>query len=109
GITQVVRGADLLSSTARQLALYDALGYPRPREFLHVPLTLDATGVRMAKRSASAGLAPLRAAGMTPECLLGALAASCGLWHTRAPVGLDMLLARSDPARLPCEPTAIEL
>ena len=108
GITQVVRGVDLLSSTARQLALYDALGYPRPREFVHVPLALDADGARMAKRNASAGLAPLREEGMTPERVLGVLAASCGLWEPGEPARLDMLLARFDPARLRREPSPIE-
>jgi glutamyl-tRNA synthetase len=109
GITQVVRGADLLSATARQLALYDALGYPRPQEFVHVPLALDAAGARMAKRDAAAGLAPLRERGVTPERALGALAASCGLWEPGEPARLDMLLARFDPARLWREPSPIEL
>jgi len=44
-----------------------------------VPLVLDAEGQRLAKRSQSAGLAPLRAAGATPEGVVGQLAASCGL------------------------------
>jgi glutamyl-tRNA synthetase len=109
GITQVVRGVDLLSSTARQLALYNALGYPRPQEFVHVPLALDAAGARMAKRDAAAGLAPLRERGVTPERALGALAASCGLWQLGEPARLHMLLARFDPARLRREPSPIEL
>ncbi|MBF6592231.1 MAG: tRNA glutamyl-Q(34) synthetase GluQRS, partial [Ktedonobacterales bacterium] len=79
GITQVVRGADLLSSTARQLALFEALDAPPPTEFAHVPLAVDAAGARLAKRDASAGLAAQRATpGIGPERVLGALAASCG-------------------------------
>jgi glutamyl-tRNA synthetase len=77
-INQVVRGADLLSSTARQILLFEALGFPTPA-FAHVPLLLDAEGKRMAKRQQSTGLAPLRQAGMTPEQATAQLAASSGL------------------------------
>lgn len=77
-INQVVRGVDLLSSTARQILLYDALGFPIPT-FAHVPLMLDEHGKRLAKRTQSMGLAPLRSAGITPEQVIGQLAASCGL------------------------------
>ncbi|MGH2514251.1 MAG: tRNA glutamyl-Q(34) synthetase GluQRS, partial [Ktedonobacterales bacterium] len=71
GVTQVVRGADLLDSTARQLALYDALGFPRPREMAHVPLALDTNGARLAKRHDAAGVAALRQHGYTPARVLG--------------------------------------
>jgi glutamyl-tRNA synthetase len=77
-INQVVRGADLLSSTARQILLYEALGFPIPT-FAHVPLMLDEHGKRLAKRTQSMGLTPLRSAGMTPAEVIGQLAASCGL------------------------------
>jgi glutamyl-tRNA synthetase len=77
-INQVVRGADLLNSTARQILLYEALGFPVPN-FVHVPLLLDAAGNRLAKRTQSSGLEPLRAAGATPAQVVGQLAASCGL------------------------------
>jgi glutamyl-tRNA synthetase len=100
GITQVVRGADLLASTARQLALYDALGYPRPTEYAHVPLLLDTSGARMAKRDASQGLAALRERGMTSAHVLGMLAASCGLWPASEPATPDALLAAFVPQRL---------
>jgi glutamyl-tRNA synthetase len=76
-INQVVRGADLLPSTARQILLYEALGFPIP-SFIHVPLLLDAAGNRLAKRTQGAGLEPLRVAGATPEQIIGQLAASCG-------------------------------
>src|SRR2546425_2748999 len=58
-INQVVRGADLLHSTARQILLYEALGFPIPT-FAHVPLVLDEQGKRLSKRTESAGLEPLR-------------------------------------------------
>lgn len=67
-ITEVVRGADLLLSTARQILLYQALGLPRP-DFYHCQLMTDETGVRLAKRHASLGLRTLRAAGAKPEML----------------------------------------
>jgi glutamyl-tRNA synthetase len=78
GINQVVRGCDLLSSTARQILLFEALAFPVP-VFAHVPLYLDSAGRRLAKRGRSAGLQPLRAGGATPEHIVGQLAASCGL------------------------------
>ncbi len=65
-ITEVVRGADLLLSTARQLLLYRALGYSPPA-FYHCPLLTDAAGVRLAKRHDSLSLRTLRQQGLTPE------------------------------------------
>ncbi len=58
GVSDVVRGADLLSSTPRQAALYEALQSPIPK-FWHVPLLLDATGEKMSKRVRSSGLCAL--------------------------------------------------
>lgn len=66
GITEVVRGADLLTSTARQLLLYRAFR-ARPPEFFHCPLVCDETGRRLAKRDAARTLRALRAEGWTPE------------------------------------------
>ena len=77
-INQVVRGADLLQSTPRQVLLYEALEYPVPT-FAHVPLLLDEHGKRFSKRIQSAGLEPLRAARATPAQVVGLLAADCGL------------------------------
>ena len=65
-ITEVVRGADLLKSTARQILLYRALGLPVP-DFYHCDLVRDATGVRLAKRHDSLSIRSLRHAGWTPE------------------------------------------
>ena len=66
GITEVVRGADLLLSTARQLLLYRALGLAPPA-FFHCPLVKNAAGVRLAKREDAASLRSLREKGLTPE------------------------------------------
>src|SRR5512140_665086 len=62
GVTEVVRGDDLLGSTARQLLLYRALGLPAPR-FAHVPLVNGDDGARLAKRHAALSLDELRARG----------------------------------------------
>ncbi|MGB0289748.1 MAG: glutamate--tRNA ligase family protein, partial [Opitutales bacterium] len=67
-ITEVVRGEDLLISTARQLLLYEALQYPAPN-FYHAPLVVDQTGQRLAKRHRSLSLRELREAGQSPESL----------------------------------------
>jgi len=68
-ISEVVRGADLLLSTARQILLYQALGYPIP-QFYHCPLVTDAEGVRLAKRHDALSLRALRLAGKTPQDIL---------------------------------------
>ena len=65
-ITEVVRGADLLKSTARQLLLLRALGYAAP-EYFHCELVRDAAGVRLAKRHDVLSIRHLRESGMTPE------------------------------------------
>jgi glutamyl-tRNA synthetase len=67
-ITEVVRGADLLMSTARQLLLYRVLGL-NPPAFFHCPLYRDGTGERLAKRHDALSLRALRAGGQTPESL----------------------------------------
>jgi glutamyl/glutaminyl-tRNA synthetase len=65
-ITEVVRGADLLLSTARQWLLYRALGWPAPA-FYHCPLMTDQAGVRLAKRHDALSLRTLRQQGLSPE------------------------------------------
>ena len=65
-ITEVVRGEDLLKSTARQLLLYRALGLTPP-QFYHCPLVTDDSGARLAKRHDSLSLRALRAKGLRPE------------------------------------------
>ena len=67
-ITEVVRGADLHVSTARQLLIYRALGLAPPA-FYHCPLWRDESGVRLAKRHDALSLRTLRTRGETPESL----------------------------------------
>jgi glutamyl/glutaminyl-tRNA synthetase len=68
GITEVVRGADLLVSTARQILLYRALGFTPPA-FFHCALMLDENGKRLAKRHDALSLRALREQGNAPETL----------------------------------------
>ncbi len=91
GVTEVVRGDDLVPSTPRQLLLYEALGLPAPR-FAHVPLVVGPDGRRLAKRHGDTRLAALRAAGSVPEALLGLLAWSCGWLERVRPVTARELL-----------------
>jgi glutamyl-tRNA synthetase len=66
GITEVVRGADLLKSTARQILLFRALGLKIP-DYYHCDLVRDSAGVRLAKRHDSLSIRKLRELGWTPE------------------------------------------
>ena len=77
GVTEVVRGADLLSSTPRQLLLYELLGWEAP-EFYHFPLLLSLDGRRLSKRDGDLGLGALRER-YTPEEIIGKLAYLAGL------------------------------
>ncbi len=78
GITHVLRGADLLSSTPRQLYLYRLLGYAAP-SFSHVPLLVDERGVRLSKRHGALAVAVLRERGVRAEKIIGLLAWLAGL------------------------------
>lgn len=78
GISDVVRGMDLIESTPRQILLYEALGAPPPT-FWHVPLMRDGDGRRMSKRFGSATIEDFRAGGGDARQLVGELAASLGL------------------------------
>ncbi|TFH31925.1 MAG: tRNA glutamyl-Q(34) synthetase GluQRS [Myxococcales bacterium] len=93
GISEVIRGEDLLSSTPRQIALYRALGYPVPR-FAHVGLVVDGEGARLATRHGATSIDSLREAGRSPEQVIGDLACSLGLTETAAPIRAEELIER---------------
>ena len=78
GITHVVRGDDLLSSTPRQRLLQQLLGLPEPA-YAHVPLVLAPDGTRLAKRHGAVTLADLAARGIGPQQVLARLGWSLGL------------------------------
>jgi glutamyl-tRNA synthetase len=78
GVTSVVRGDDLLSSTPRQRVLQRMLGLAEP-EYAHVPLVMGGDGARLAKRHGARSVADLRDGGTEPGAVVGALAASVGL------------------------------
>jgi glutamyl-tRNA synthetase len=103
GVSEVVRGDDLLPSTPRQLLLYDALGF-RPPRFIHVPLVVGPDGRRLAKRHGDTRLAALREAGMRPEQLLGLLAWSCGWVEAIRPTSIADLLPRFRLDTIPASP-----
>ena len=95
GIGEVVRGADLVDSTPRQILLARLLGEAPPR-FAHVPLVLGPDGARLAKRHGGVTLREVE-----PVAALGWMARSLGLPEVQDPCAL---LAAFDPAALPREP-----
>jgi len=84
GVTEVLRGDDLLPSTFRQLELYDFFSWQAPA-FAHVPLVVGPDGRRLAKRHGDTRLSMLREQGASSERLVGFLAWSCGLRKSSAP------------------------
>lgn len=107
GITEVLRGDDLLPATHRQLLLYQALNLEPPR-FTHVPLVVSEDGRRLAKRHGDTRIATLRRMGFTPEAVVGLLAWWSG-WATwgesLTPRGL---LPRFNLAGMPRTPAVLD-
>jgi glutamyl-tRNA synthetase len=99
GIAEVVRGADLLDSTPRQLWLGARLGLAAPRH-AHVPLVLGPDGARLAKRHGAVTLADRASLGQSPEDVRAELAASVGLAEPGERPAPDELVARFDPDRM---------
>lgn len=102
GVSEVVRGDDLLAATPPQILLYRALGL-EPPAFFHVPLVTGMDGRRLAKRHGDTRVAAYRAAGVAPERILGFLARSCG-WGDGSPTTLRALLGACDFAAIPHAP-----
>jgi glutamyl-tRNA synthetase len=93
GVTDVLRGDDLLSSTPRQIELFEALDLHVPR-FWHVPLMCDDEGNRMSKRFKSKSIKTLREQGKSSHEVVGMLAASVGLAEPGEAVSVGRLLDR---------------
>ncbi|GHO84647.1 glutamyl-Q tRNA(Asp) synthetase [Dictyobacter formicarum] len=103
-LNQIVRGADLLSSTARQIVLYQLLGFPIPT-FAHVPLIHNSQGQKLSKRIQSEGLVPLQVSNYTAAEVVGLLAHSCGLRDTPTEITAAQLADhyRQQPVTLLCD------
>ncbi|HEX4983233.1 MAG TPA: tRNA glutamyl-Q(34) synthetase GluQRS [Ilumatobacteraceae bacterium] len=106
GVTQVVRGGDLLASTPRQVLLQQLLGLPTP-EYLHVPLVLGTDGERLAKRHGAVTLSQLAARGVTAGDVVAWLATSLELAGPVERVGAGELLDRFDPSTVPRNPVTV--
>ncbi|MFT4086431.1 MAG: tRNA glutamyl-Q(34) synthetase GluQRS [Gordonia sp. (in: high G+C Gram-positive bacteria)] len=103
GIDQVVRGDDLLSSAPRQTYLATLLGHASP-VYAHVPMVLNDSQIRLSKRDGAITLAQLAEHGLDADGVLSLIAESLDLAEPGEPVTAETLLARFDPAALPCEP-----
>lgn len=98
GVTEVVRGRDILSATPRQLYLQRLLGYASPG-YLHIPLLTDAQGRRLAKRDRDLDLTALSQR-FTPAEILGMLAHSAGILPENRPATLEELIPLFDWGRV---------
>ena len=99
GVTEVMRGNDLLLSSAQQIYLYRLLGYEPPR-FAHLPLIVNESGVRLSKRDASLSMAELRRRYTVPE-LIGRIAKMAGLAPDAAPITPRDLIPAFSTATIP--------
>lgn len=106
-ITEVVRGSDLLDSTARQIQLIEALGAEVP-SYLHVPMILNSDGEKLSKRNKAIEIRELRKEGVLPEQVLGYFAHSLGLIDRRERLKPEDLLASFSPSEISSSDHAVE-
>lgn len=92
GVTEVIRGADLLDATAQQIYLYKQLNLPLPR-YGHAPLLMDVDGHRLSKRQSSITVRELRQAGYSQGSIWKYLLGATGLYGGREALSLDQALA----------------
>ena len=105
-VSRIVRGADLLGSTPRQIYLWKLFG-AQPPTFLHVPLLLGCDGTRLSKRHGSLTLAALRESGLSPEKLVGRLACWAGLIEKPEAVRAAELIPLFSVGRLQRQPVIV--
>jgi glutamyl-tRNA synthetase len=108
GVDRIVRGADLLASTHRQLLLQQRLGLAPPPEYWHLPLVVGADGRRLAKRHGDSRVSHYRRQGVTPDRALGLLAEWCGLGPRRQ-LDAEQFLRQFDLTRVPKAPIVYTL
>lgn len=106
GVTEVVRGEDLLGSAARQRLLQQALGLPAVK-YLHVPLVLDESGRRLAKRHDDLSLQELREGGTDPRAIVAWAAQSCGI-HCGQRVTARVAMLGFSLTKLPRTPITLD-
>jgi glutamyl-tRNA synthetase/glutamyl-Q tRNA(Asp) synthetase len=97
GITHVIRGDDLLSSTGRQIQLARLLGRAAPPEFLHHPLLMKSATQKLSKADRDTSVRDLRTAGWTAARVIGRAAAAAGLTDVERPIGADEVGAVTRP------------
>jgi len=109
GVTEIVRGDDLLDSTPRQMLLYHALGLSHAiPHYTHVPLVIGPDGRRLAKRHGDTRLATYRAAGVSPADILALLAKWCGITPKSCSARATDLLDNFTLANLPATPIVFD-
>lgn len=101
GVTEIVRGNDLLDSAARQMLIARALGIASLPNYCHLPLVRGEDGRRLAKRHGDTRIARYRQGDRGPERLIGLLAYWCGVTDHRTAMGLGEFLERFDLDRMP--------
>lgn len=104
GVTHVVRGDDLIQSTARQMLLYRLLNLAPLPQYLHLPLVLGPDGRRLAKRHGDTRVAAYRDAGATPQRIVGLLAYWSGLTPARQEMSAREFAQRFELSLLPRSP-----
>ena len=107
GVTEVVRGVDLLPSAPRQMYLQELLGFENP-QYGHVPLLIAPAGRRLSKRDQDMDLGYLRQH-YTPQQLLGSLACAAGLMDTPQAVSARELIGEFSWKKLKKEPICLQL
>lgn len=103
GVTQVVRGADLLSSVGQQIWLGQKLGFETP-EFVHLPLWQDKNGHRLSKRQQGITIRALREKGYTSAEILGMIAVMGRLIPSYRPIALEELTAVAELDHMGTDP-----
>ncbi len=106
GVTEILRGDDLIPATPRQVLLQEALGLPRPT-YVHVPLVVSEDGRRLAKRHGDTRLSTLRGQGLAPEKVVGLLAWWCGWAEWGEHLSATDLLSRYALSQLPRTPVVL--